>query len=327
MTAAKGPHVISASRRTDLPAFYSQWFMKRVEEGCCDVPNPFNPQQVSRVSLRPEDVHAFVFWTRNPRPLMRFLPRLHERGYRFYFLFTLLDNPPELDPHTPPAKVGLQTFQDLAAAWPGRVVWRYDPIVLSGKTPVAYHLENFERLGGQLAGSTRRVVISLLDFYRKAQGRLEALEGPARVVAPREEDLDVLIPGLQRIARAHGLSIQSCAQERLLFERYGLLPGRCIDDQLLRELFDLQVADRKDPSQRPTCGCVASRDIGVYDTCTFGCRYCYATRSFELARKNQQRLRQEGNEATLTSLIGQHHPGSGAAGADLQLELGLEDPG
>src|SRR5512135_950390 len=128
--------IISASRRTDIPAFYSRWFMNRVRAGYCTVPNPFNANQVKRISLLPEEVDVIVFWTRNPRPLFPFLKELDVRGVRYYFQFTLLDNPRSIDPKTPPAESALQTFRALSEqVGPARVIWRYDPLVLSQITP------------------------------------------------------------------------------------------------------------------------------------------------------------------------------------------------
>lgn len=281
--------IISASRRTDIPAFYAEWFLNRVRAGYCVVPNPFNAKQVSRVSLRPADVDAVVFWTRNPRPLMASLDELDRAGLRYYFLFTLVGNPREIDPKSPPTAVATATFRELAERLgPERVIWRYDPIVFSSLTRAEFHVENFENLARTLAGSTRRVVISTVNLYRKSKGRLDGLAGtPAEIVAPSVDDLARVIPRMREIAGQHGMRITSCAEETDL-RPYGVEPGKCIDDMLLREALGVDVRAKKDAGQRGACGCVESRDIGMYDTCLFGCAYCYATRSFEKARERYQ---------------------------------------
>lgn len=290
--------IVSASRRTDIPAFYSEWFLRRLAEGFCTVPNPFNRRQVSRISLRPEDVDALVFWTRNPRPLMARLAEL--AAHRYYFLFTLVGNPRELDPKSPPREAAVATFRDLAGRLgPGRVVWRYDPVVFSALTPREFHLRNFAEIAEQLEGSARRVVISFVDEYRKAGGRLRALRGtPAEVLPVRDEEVAWLVPRLREVAALRGMQLQSCAEE-LDLRPHGVPPGRCLDGDLLRELFGIEVDRRKDSGQREACGCVRSRDIGVYDTCLFGCVYCYATRSFELAAEHHRR-----HDPAATSLLG-----------------------
>ena len=168
--------IISASRRTDIPAFYAPWFMQRVRAGFCDVPNPFNRHQVSRISLRPQEVDAIVFWTRNPRPLLASLDELDALGYRYYFQYTILDNPRTIDPKTPPVGAAVETFQQLAdRIGPARVIWRYDPIVLSSVTDASFHQERYAWIAEQLRGYTTRSVISIVDVYRKAARRLHAL--------------------------------------------------------------------------------------------------------------------------------------------------------
>jgi len=298
--------IISASRRTDIPAFYAQWLINRVRAGYCAVPNPFNARQVARVSLIPADVTAVVFWTRSPRPLLRHLDELDGRGYRYYFQHTLLRNPRWLDQGGPALPAALDTFRRLAAhVGPARVVWRYDPLVLSDQTPPAFHVEAFGQLAAALRGSTRRAVISLMTPYRKAQRRLDTAEQAAGArltptAALPEGDIERLMRQLQQIAAAHDMALTSCADESGL-ARFGVEAGRCVDDRLLRELFGLDVPGAKDPGQRAACGCVPSRDIGMYDACLFGCAYCYATSSFERARANYR-----AHNPASPSLLGWH---------------------
>jgi len=283
--------IISASRRTDIPAFYAQWFINRVRAGYCAVPNPFNAQQVTRVSLRPADVDAVVFWTRSPRPLLRHLDELDDRGYRYYFQFTLLRNPRWLDQDGPAFSAALDTFQRLARrVGPERVIWRYDPIVFTSQTPPQFHADTFGQIAAALRGSTRRAVISVMTPYRKVQRRLDALErqfGVRLAFCNRLSDdcLERLVRQLRAAAAANDMALTSCADETGL-ARCGVEAGKCVDNRLLGELFGLDAPSAKDPGQRPACGCVPSRDIGMYDTCLFGCVYCYATSSFAHARAN-----------------------------------------
>ena len=139
--------IISASRRTDIPAFYSEWFVNRLQEGYCLVPNPFNPRQVSRISLVPESVDAIVFWSKNPAPMLPFLPMVEDLSYRFYFLFTVNDYPKALEPGLPPLVERISTFVELSQRiGPRCVIWRYDPIILSNRTDASYHRKTFENL-------------------------------------------------------------------------------------------------------------------------------------------------------------------------------------
>ena len=284
--------ILSASRRTDIPAFYTKWFIHRVREGYCVVPNPFNPAQVKRVSLRPENVDVIVFWTRNPRPLFPFLTELDVRGYRYYFQYTLLDYPRLLDPKTPSAQASLRTFRELAdRIGPRRVIWRYDPLVFTEITPLDFHLQSYERLANELRGYTRRSVISILDDYPHSRKRLQELATQGAALLPLaslpEGKFASLMRSLAGIAAANGMEIQSCAEE-IDLRSCGIRPGKCVDDGYIQEVFGLEVAHQKDRGQRRACGCVVSTDIGMYDSCLFGCRYCYATTSFERAKANYQ---------------------------------------
>ena len=283
--------IISASRRTDIPTFYSEWFMNRIRAGYCTVPNPFNRSQVSVVSLKPGDVDVIVFWTRNPRPLFPYLAELDRRGYRYYFQYTVLDNPRLIDPKSPPVETAIATFRELAnIVGKQRAIWRYDPIVLSEATPVKFHIAAHAHIAEALAGFTSRNVISVLDIYRKAQKRLEGLRKEGIVVEEIGPDtmpahLAELLQQLAATAGACDMEIVSCAEE-LDMGQYGIQPGKCVDDEYIARTFGIRVGAKKDPTQRKACGCVVSKDIGMYDSCLFGCQYCYATSSFERAKQN-----------------------------------------
>lgn len=296
--------IISASRRTDIPAFYADWMARRLREGYCTVPNPFNRGQVSRVSLRPEDVDAIVFWTRHARPLVPFLEELDGRGYRYYFQYTILGYPREIDPKAPSSATAVKTFCELSERLgPNRMVWRYDPIVITRLTPPAFHRENFRRLAESLRGRTRRSVVSIVDAYRKTEIRMKNL-APSQAEADLCGDAEFqrLMRDLAALAAANGMGIVSCA-ETIDLGPFGIRPGKCIDDELLAEAFGVNVSRKKDPAQREACGCVASRDIGMYDSCLFGCRYCYATKSFDRARTHFHE-----HDPDSPSLLGRHEP-------------------
>ena len=266
--------IISASRRTDIPAFYTPWFMNRIRAGFCLVPNPYNPRQMSRVSLVPAEVDAIVFWTRNPRPLLPHLRELDDRGYRSYFQFTILGYPRALDPRSPSLAASVAVFQRLAEqVGPERIVWRYDPIVFTGLTPPAYHEEQYGRLAALLRGYSRRSVVSLVDLYRKTRRRLDLLAGtPAQFQTWDSATCHALLSRLDEIARVNGFEIKSCAEEED-WTAQGIRPGKCVDPQLLGRVFGLTLKGDKDPRQRPACGCTVSRDIGIYDTCPLGCAW------------------------------------------------------
>jgi hypothetical protein len=279
--------IISASRRTDIPAFYAEWFMNRIRAGYCAVPNPFNRNQISHVWLKPEDVDVIVFWTRNARPLLLRLAELDERGYRYYFQYTVMDNPRVIDPKSPPLEASLKTFRELAdRIGPQKVIWRYDPIVFSSMTGPEFHQATYQHIAQALRGYTYRSVISIVDVYRKAEKRLRELAKQGAELLPCEgKPFGDLMHALVHTADENDMEIVSCAEE-IDLQPYGVRPGKCVDDEYIAKTFGINVTSKKDPSQREACNCVVSKDIGMYNSCLYGCQYCYATSSFERAKIN-----------------------------------------
>jgi hypothetical protein len=276
--------IISASRRSDIPAFHADWFMERVREGWFERVNPLNPRQRSRVSLAPAEVAAIVFWSKNPRPLMPHLDELERRGYCVCFQYTLNPYDGILEPGLPPLAERIDTFRRLGERLgPERVFWRYDPIILSSVTPVDWHLEWLDRLCGEVAGGTARLTISFLDVYARVGKRLGRLERERGIVcrdlaAPGETaERERLAAGLGGLGVAYGLKVVTCSEE-LDLTRFGIGQGSCIDGEVIRGLRGEEGSFPRDRNQRSACRCAVSVDMGRYDSCGYGCLYCYARR-------------------------------------------------
>ena len=299
--------IISASRRTDVLAFYSEWFMNRVRDGYCTVPNPRNLKQVSKVSLDPADVDCFVFWTRWPKPLFPYLGELDDRGYHYYFQYTIVNYPRFIDPKSPSKEATIKAFKNLSnRLGPGRLIWRYDPVIFSDATDIDFHLREFTSISAELKGYCQSVVVSIMDEYPKAKGRMKTLQEHGFKPVQSDDDFtDEMCSMFRRVTEIAGendMRISSCA-EKIGMVRSGINPGRCVDNVLIQNLFGVDVDNRKHKVQRNACGCVASREIGLYDTCLFGCTYCYATRSFDLAKKNYR-----SHDPNSPSLVGGFEP-------------------
>ncbi len=276
--------VVSASRRTDIPSFHSEWFYGRLREGFVDVANPYNPRQVRRVSLRPEDVACFVFWTRDAGPMLDRLGALEE--YAFYVHVTITGYGPPLEPWGPATEEAVESLLTLAArVGAHRVIWRYDPVLLVGPYDAAWHAEHFRRLAGGIGGSVRHCVVSLYDAYRHSDARLRKA-GLMPACAPDEGEPLVHGPSpavevmhtLTGIAREEGLSVAFCAEPTLASALHSERMA-CIDAHIVHELTERTFSERKDKNQRASCSCIESVDIGSYGTCPRGCLYCYANRS------------------------------------------------
>jgi len=270
--------IISVSRRCDIPAFAGDWFSHNLDAGRVVVRNPFHPRIEKTVSLQRENVDAFVFWTRDPTPFLPRLDKLDRAGYPYYFLITATHYPAILEPSSPsPEKV-----REFLKALHGRIgreriIWRYDPIILSDLTGLDFHQNNFGRLVEEFSPFCSRVIISLLDMYPKVAKRFQKAVFRPLFAEDSPALLEELLGRMAQTARRHGLEIQSCAEEKDL-SGGSIEKGHCIDERLINERFGLKLIYRKDRSQRKECLCHESVDIGSYRICGFGCLYCYAQR-------------------------------------------------
>ena len=290
--------IISVSRRTDIPAFYAEWFRGRFRAGCVRWRNPYGgkPQEVS---LRPEDVRGYVFWSRNYGPFLSVLDEISRTGVPFYCHYTLTGLPGALEPRVPPWTRGVEVARTLADTFgPDRLVWRYDPIVLSSATQADFHRRRFGEMARHLAGATRRCIMSFTVFYRKVLRNAEDLraEKGIRLLDPNVDERRALAAELSEMAHAEGIALEACCSDDLLSTAGGGKIGkaRCVDAARLLALGGRAEEVRESVPSRPTreeCGCSASRDIGAYDTCPHGCVYCYANSSPALALTHFRTLR------------------------------------
>ncbi len=281
--------ILSVSRRTDIPAFYTPWLMNRLREGYVLVRNPMNYHQVSRVSLDPKVIDCIVFWTKNPETLMPFLPDIG-RKYPFYFQYTLNAYDRDMEPGLPELERKMKTFRQLAEmVGPDRVIWRYDPVILTDRYTVEKHIQAFEMLAEALEGATRKCVFSYVDLYPKVMRNMKGLSADTAGT----EDMRILAEAFVKAAGRHGMKLETCA-EGIDLDALGIGHGHCIDGELIASLIGWTLKAKKDPNQREECGCLESIDIGQYNTCRHGCRYCYA--NF--------------NPASVALLSGKHDPES-----------------
>ena len=273
--------IISASYRSDIPAFHGDWFLAALAAGEVAVANPYS-QRPYLVDLRPDAVDGYVFWTRNARPFARALAAVAAQSRPFVVQYTILGYPRAIDPNVIDPSLAIDNARALAGAYGQRaVVWRYDPILLTPETEAGWHRANFARLADALAGTTDEVVVSFAQLYAKAARNLAKAGIAWRVPEPAEQA--ALIADLGAIAAGRGIALSLCTQPDLT----AAPPARCIDAGRLADIAGRPVAAAT-KGNRPGCLCAQSRDIGAYDSCVHGCRYCYAVADHEAV---QRRLR------------------------------------
>jgi hypothetical protein len=293
------PVVVSASRRTDIPRFYADWFSARRAAGFAEFANVFGVQ--GRVSLAPGDVLGYLFWTRDPEPLRKELRALRQAHIPYAFQFTITAYGPDIEQYRPPLDHALEQFLEISRALPDpeAIQWRYDPIVLCSRYPATFHLEAFTRIAERLAGATRVVNTSLVEPYRKAVQRLADPTVLYRAPDPRRHTSTLksrpslrfagdqgrkLAADLSVVARRYGMRLRACANPEL-----DLPPSQCCGAELFVP-YGAHVARAvsalgRAPS-RGGCHCLRSVDIGMNETCRGGCQYCYVVRSHRAATLN-----------------------------------------
>lgn len=262
--------IISASRRTDIPAYYSEWFFDRLGQGYVLIKNPFNCRQIKRIDMTRKNIDGIVFWSKNPVPMIDKLHKLD--GLAYYFQFTLNPYLKDIEPYLPEKSLLLTAFRELALKT-GRlgIVWRYDPIILNDYYTPEFHFKAFEEFALRLAPYTEKCTISFLDDYVKIRSRLKN----AGIYFPSDILKEEMIERFSMIARQAGLYIDTCAEEGN-FEKYGVGKAACVDAKRFVRMGAANINYKKDHGQRSLCGCAKSVDIGSYNTCRGGCIYCYA---------------------------------------------------
>jgi DNA repair photolyase len=274
--------IISASRRTDIPAFYSDWFVNRLNKGFLYVKNPFNANQISNIKLSPEIIECIVFWTKNPKKMLNKLKAIDDFGYKYYFQFTVTSYDESIEKNVPRKKEIINTFKKLSdKIGPDKVIWRYDPIFITDKFNIEYHIKWYEYLAKNLNGYTDRCIISFIDMYKKCERNLKEINVEQADISQKR----LLAKEFSNTAHSFNLNIETCAEETE-FKEEGINPGKCIDDILISKIINSPLSINKDKTQRQECGCVQSVDIGSYNTCRHGCKYCYANYSRKSVENN-----------------------------------------
>ena len=308
---AIAPLIISASRSTDIPAFYSDWFINRLRAGHVKWINPFN-RKSHYISFK--NAKVIVFWSKNPYPLLKYLPEIDKRGIAYYFQFTVNDYKKEgFEPNVPSLEKRIETFQKLSSMiGKEKVIWRFDPLLLTDSLNTGDLISKIDKVGESLHTYTEKLVISFADIstYSKVQRNLKAACINYREF--QSEDMEIMAGSIDSLNKKWGLKIATCG-EKIDLDRFNIQHNKCIDDELIiriaehdkhlmsflgyklqeqRSMFSKHNATKslKDKGQRKECGCIVSKDIGQYNTCPHLCLYCYANYSPKTVQQNRQRI-------------------------------------
>ncbi|MBQ9662277.1 MAG: DUF1848 domain-containing protein [Oscillospiraceae bacterium] len=273
--------IINSGSRTDIPAFYSKWFMNRVREGFVMVRNPYYPEQVTRYRLDPAVVDVLAFCTKNPEPMLPYLEEL--KMFRQFWFVTITPYGKEIEENVPDKTRVMAAFRRLSEAVGKKaVIWRYDPIFVSDQYSVGFHIEAFEKMAEELRGYTRTSVISFIDLYEKTKRNF-----PEVRAVTAEEQIE-LTKAFVSIGERYGMTIRTCLENRQL-SQYGAVTDGCMTRDVLEEALGITLETPKGPGARPECACILGNDIGMYNTCAHFCKYCYANYDRAVVLRNMRR--------------------------------------
>ena len=264
--------ILSVSRRTDIPAFYSSWFMNRIHSGFLYVKNTFNANQISKIPLTPDIVDFIVFWSKNPEPLLKFLPEIQSiYGNAFYFQYTINGYERDVEPEVPNLSDRIQTLMDISKKYGKKsVVWRYDPIFLSEKYNLVWHINRFSNIFEQVKPYIDTCVISFIDTYSKTLRNTRHLY----INSLTKEDQNLFAEKFSGIIKNSNISLKTCSEE-INLDAYKIKHNSCIDKERIESISGYKIKAELD-KQRDYCQCIKCVDIGQYNTCSHGCKYCYA---------------------------------------------------
>lgn len=262
--------IISASRRTDIPAFYSDWFFNRIKERYVLVPNPYNSKMISRISLDPAVVDCIVFWSKNPAPMLEKLDKL--KDYNYYFQFTLNPYGPDIENHLPAISKRIDTFKRLSdRIGKEKVIWRYDPVLTNETYTPGFHKEKFAEIAYELKEHTEKCMLGFIDHYQHIRTAVSQFNIQSLLKA----DIEEMAVSFKKTVDTCSIQLDTCTV-KVDLTHLGIPGGLCIDNQLVERIAGYPISVRKDKNQRDICRCAESIDIGTYESCLNGCIYCYA---------------------------------------------------
>ncbi|WP_300743298.1 DUF1848 domain-containing protein [uncultured Brachyspira sp.] len=255
--------IISASRRTDIPSLHTKWFLNRLKEEYVITQNPISKNNFYKIPLNKNIVDIIVFWSKNPN--IDFLKEVRDLGYEFYLHFTITPYNKNIEKNIPDKNLLIKNFQIISKLFgKEKIIWRYDPIILNDDFDANYHINNFKNFADSLNGYTDECIFSFVQIYSKIKNNIKNIN---------DDDKLLLIENMKEISEKNNIKLKSCSQD---FDNIRVEKSACIDKERIQKILGYSIKEKKDKSQRKLCNCIESIDIGMYNTCTNGCIYCYA---------------------------------------------------
>ena len=271
--------IVNVGGRTDIVNYYSKWLMNRINEGFAYSRNPLFLNNVSKISLKPEDVDCLMFCSKNYRPMLKYMKEINEK-YKIICHYTITAYGKDVEPNVPNINESIKTLIELSKiVGKEKVIWRYDPILLTSKYTIEKHLETFEYMANQITPYVQRGIFSFVEMYKKLKYNMK------EIIPFEEEDKVKILEGIGEISKKYNLYLQTCGSDEN-YNKYGIHLSGCTTSEILEKANKVKYKNIKGKGMRKGCHCIPSRDIGAYDTCLNGCKYCYANKRPDLAQKN-----------------------------------------
>lgn len=274
--------IINTGGRTDTVQYYSEWLLNRFKAGFVYSRNPFFPEKVTKYELTPDKVDCVVFCSKNYEPILNRLNEITDK-FNTYFYYTITAYDSDIEPRVPTIEKSIETLLKLEEITSAkRIAWRYDPVLLTDKYTIDYHLETFENMSKQLSGHIDRCIFSFVEMYKKLKTNMP------EITELSNTEKTELAKGLGRIAEKYNIIIQTCATD-IDYTRFGIQPSGCMTLDILGKANNIRFKKLKHNGMRKNCKCIETRDIGAYDTCPNGCKYCYANSTPQKAIENYKK--------------------------------------
>lgn len=271
--------IVNVGGRTDIVNYYSDWLMNRIKEGYAYSRNPLFTNNVSKISLKPQDVDCFMFCSKNYKPMLSYMKKLNET-YRIICHYTITAYGKDVEPNVPSIEESIRTLIELSKiVGKEKVLWRYDPILLIKQYTIQKHIETFDYMAKHITPYVQRCIFSFVEMYKKLEYNMP------EIIPMTEKEKKEIASQLGKIAQKYGLYIQTCGTDEN-YEQYGIHLSGCTTAEILEKANRVKYKKKRAKGMRKGCHCLPSRDIGAYDTCLNGCKYCYANKRPELAREN-----------------------------------------
>ena len=270
--------IINVGGRTDIVNYYTPWLLNRLEEGYAYSRNPFARENVYKLSLKSEDVDCLLFCSKNYQPILKHIGDIDEK-YNILCNYTITAYGKDIEPKVPSINQSIKTLKRLSdIVGVNKILWRYDPILLSEKYTVEKHLETFEYLAEKISPLVYRCIFSFVDMYKKVE------ENMPEIIPFTDEDKVKLLKGIGEISKKYNLYTQTCATNEN-YEKYGIHAAGCTTREILEQAHNVVYKNVKGTGIRENCQCIPSRDIGAYNSCLSECKYCYANRKPDIPKK------------------------------------------